>query len=58
VLDGSPGQLVVRVNRVLAPEPGAVPPGEAGRAALSGTWRLPDGTRVRGVLATARAETP
>jgi hypothetical protein len=34
------------------------PVGEVGQVALSGTWRLPDGTRVRGVLATARAETP
>jgi hypothetical protein len=25
-------------------------------AGLSGTWRLPDGTRVRGVLATARGD--
>jgi len=61
------GQLVLRLNRVLRPWSDAAPAGSgpagsgpagSGQAGLSGTWRLPDGTRVRGVLATARAETP
>jgi hypothetical protein len=41
------GQLTVRVNRILRPSGGADQPG------LSAPWRLPDGTRVRGILATA-----
>jgi hypothetical protein len=41
------GQLTVRVNRVLCAG------GEAGQPGLSAPWRLPDGTQVRGVLATA-----
>ena len=27
---------------------------EAGQPCLSATWRLPDGTQVRGILATAQ----
>lgn len=51
--DGAPnGQLTVRINRVL--RPGVAPAGDAGRPGLSGTWQQPDGTRVRGILATAR----
>ncbi|MGH3172433.1 MAG: maltokinase N-terminal cap-like domain-containing protein [Streptosporangiaceae bacterium] len=46
--DGArPGQLTVRVNRILRPG------GEAGQLGLSAPWRLPDGTQVRGILATA-----
>jgi hypothetical protein len=41
------GPLTIRVNRIL----GAV--GEAGQPGVSASWRLPDGTRVRGILATA-----
>ena len=41
------GQLTVRVNRILRPAGGTDPPG------LSAPWRLPDGTQVRGILATA-----
>jgi Maltokinase N-terminal cap domain len=41
------GQLTVRVNRILRPAGGADQPG------LSAPWRLPDGTQVRGILATA-----
>jgi hypothetical protein len=49
-IDASPtvtGQLTVRVNRILRPAGQAGPPG------LSAAWRLPDGTQVRGILATA-----
>ena len=47
--DGAPaGQLAVRMNRVLAPADGA------GQPCVLAGWRLPDGTRVRGVLAAAR----
>jgi hypothetical protein len=61
--DGRPaGQLTVRVRRILQPDAdgasagadGAPAGDAAGRPCLSGTWRRPDGTRVRGVLATAR----
>ena len=42
------GQLTVRVNRILRPAgPGGGQPG------LAAAWRLPDGTRARGILATA-----
>jgi hypothetical protein len=41
------GQLTVRINRILQP-------GEPGQAGLSAPWRMPDGTQVRGVLATAQ----
>ena len=45
---GAPrGQLTVRVNRILRPG------GQAGQLGLSAAWRLPDGTQVRGILATA-----
>jgi hypothetical protein len=47
--DGAPaGQLTVRVNRVLAPVD------DAERPCVLAGWRLPDGTKVRGVLAAAR----
>ena len=47
--DGAPpGQLTVRVNRILRPG------GEAGQPGISAPWRLPDGTQVRGILATAQ----
>ena len=42
------GELSLRINRVL--EPGD----SLSEAGLSAPWRLPDGTRVRGVFATAR----
>jgi hypothetical protein len=48
------GQLIVRVNRILHPGDGAATVGEAGQPCLSAAWRLPDGTRVRGILATAQ----
>ncbi len=43
--------LLMRVNRILRPGDGA---GETGRPCLSATWRLADGTQVRGTFATAR----
>jgi Maltokinase N-terminal cap domain len=48
------GQLMVRVNRVLHPGDGTATVGEAGQPCLSAPWRLPGGTQVRGVLATAQ----
>ena len=48
-------QLVVRVNRILEPEGGARPAAGAGRPCLSATWRRPDGSHVRGILATAQS---
>ncbi len=43
--------LLVRINRILRPGDGA---GEAGQPCLSATWRLADGSQVRGAFATAR----
>ncbi len=48
------GQLIVRVNRILHSGDGAATAGEAGQPCLSATWRMPDGTNVRGILATAQ----
>lgn len=51
---GAPGgDLLVRVHRVLRPGGSGAAAG-GGRPCLTATWRLPDGTRVRGVFATAR----
>jgi len=48
--DGLPGgQLTVRIRRILQPGDG----GDVGDPCLSGTWRQPDGSRARGILATA-----
>jgi hypothetical protein len=47
--DGLPaGELAVRIRRILSPDTGG-----AGDPCLSATWRQPDGTQARGVLATA-----
>ena len=47
--DGRPaGELAVRIRRILSP--GA---DQVGDPCLSATWRQPDGTQARGVLATA-----
>jgi hypothetical protein len=49
----NPGKLdllTVRVNRVLRPA------GPVGQPGLSAAWRLPDGTQIRGILATAEHE--
>jgi hypothetical protein len=48
------GQLTVRINRILPPADAADSIGDPGPPGLSAHWRLPDGTLVRGVLATAQ----
>jgi len=48
---GEPGQLVLRLNRILLPD--GTRPGEPGRPCLSASWRHPDGSRPRGVFVTA-----
>jgi maltokinase-like protein len=54
------GQLVIRVRRILQPDGAAAPVAplapapEPGQPCLTATWRLPDGTRVRGVMASAQ----
>jgi hypothetical protein len=48
------GQLLVRITRILHPADSAAAAGEAGQPCLSASWRLADGTQVRGVFATAR----
>jgi len=47
------GQLIVRINRILQPG-GAVPASASGQPCLSAPWQLPDGTDVRGIIATAQ----
>lgn len=48
------GQLIVRVSRILQPEGKDRPAAEAGQPCLSATWRQPDGSRIRGIFATAQ----
>jgi hypothetical protein len=50
------GQLIVRINRILHPDGSAATAGEPaqGQPCLSATWRRPDGTHIRGILATAQ----
>jgi hypothetical protein len=53
------GQLVVLVNRILQPEGSARLAAGTGQPCLSATWRGPDGSHVRGILAVAqRVPTP
>jgi hypothetical protein len=47
------GQLIVRINRILQ-SGGVIPASETRQPCLSATWQLPDGTDVRGIIATAR----
>jgi hypothetical protein len=47
------GQLLVRIIRILGPGEDGAAAGEAGKPCLSATWRLADGTQVRGIFATA-----
>jgi hypothetical protein len=47
------GRLIIRINRILQPDGGAAPASESGQSCLSATWRLPDGTVARGIIATA-----
>jgi hypothetical protein len=42
------GRLLIRINRILRPAE------DTGQPGVSAPWRLPDGTRVRGILATAQ----
>jgi Maltokinase N-terminal cap domain len=49
VTDGDAGALAIRVRRVLSRAPGSV----ADEGSVSALWRLPDGTQVRGVVATS-----
>ncbi|MGE5292278.1 MAG: maltokinase N-terminal cap-like domain-containing protein [Micromonosporaceae bacterium] len=49
-----PGELSLRVNRILRPGDGTGAHRDAGPPCLYATWRSPAGTRVRGVFATAR----
>jgi hypothetical protein len=47
--DGLPaGELAIRIRRILSPDAG-----QAGDPCLFATWRQPDGSQARGVLATA-----
>ena len=48
---GSDVKLDVEITRILQPGDST---GEAGRPCLSATWRMPDGTHARGVVATGR----
>jgi hypothetical protein len=47
------GHLIVRINRILQSD-GVVPASASGQPCLSATWQLPDGTDVRGIIATAQ----
>lgn len=47
-----PGQLTVQIERILRPGNSDSPPGHDGY--VIGTWRLSDGSAVRGLLARAR----
>jgi hypothetical protein len=52
---GTRGRLIVRINRILRAGGGAdASASESGRPCLSATWQLPDGTVVRGIIATAQ----
>jgi Maltokinase N-terminal cap domain len=51
VAAGETGALAIRVHRVLSP----APDGAAGEGSVTALWRLPDGTRVRGIVVTAHA---
>lgn len=52
--DLQPGELVLRICRILQPGDGIDVNRGAGPPCLSATWRLPDGTGVRGVFAAAQ----
>jgi len=47
--DGAAGALAIRVHRVLSRAAGKV----ADEGSVTARWRLPDGTQVRGVVATS-----
>ncbi|MDT0572262.1 1,4-alpha-glucan branching protein [Streptomyces sp. DSM 3412] len=50
----TPGPTVLHLTRVLHPDALDLPPGAKGQ--VTGHWALPDGTRVRGILAVLRAD--
>jgi hypothetical protein len=52
--NGQTGELTLRINRILQPGDGIDVHRDVGPPCLSATWRLADGTYVRGVFATAR----
>jgi len=52
--DAQTGELTLRINRILQPDDGINGNRDAGPPCLSATWRLPDGTHVRGAFAAAR----
>jgi hypothetical protein len=52
--DVQTGRLTLRVNRILQPGDIIDVNRDGGSPCLSATWRLPDGTHVRSVFATAR----
>lgn len=52
--DLQPGELVLRICRILQPGDGINVNRGAGPPCLSATWGLPDGTGVSGVFAAAR----
>ena len=44
---------MVRVNRILQPDNGAAAR-DGGQAHVAAAWRLPDGTQIRGIFASAQ----
>jgi hypothetical protein len=52
--DLQPGELALRICRILQPGDGIDVNRDAGPPCLCATWRLPDGTGVRGVFAAAQ----
>src|ERR1700689_3232476 len=52
--DLQPGELVLRICRILQPGDGINVNRDAGPPCLSATWGLPDGTGVSGVFAAAQ----
>jgi Maltokinase N-terminal cap domain len=52
--DGIRNELLVRIIRILRPDGDGAATGEAGQPCVSGTWRLADGSQVRGNFVTAR----
>jgi Maltokinase N-terminal cap domain len=52
----SNGQLAIHLNRIL--QPSAAVSGQTGQPCLCGTWQLPGGRVIRGILATAEYTSP
>jgi hypothetical protein len=53
---GTPVRGIIRVHRVPHVEDPAATAGAAAPAGVTATWRLPDGSQVRGAFATARLD--